>query len=63
MQVYINEEHIIVFYFTPTVPTVDVFVFAFVVVVFCFLFFVFFFTSNCQQERKHTTSIDWSLNI
>ena len=24
----------------------------------CFLFFVFF-TSNCQQERKHTTSIDW----
>ena len=46
------KRHIIVFYFTPTVPPVDVFVF-------CFLLFCFFFTSNCQQERKHTTSIDW----
>ena len=26
---------------------------------FLLLLFFCFFTSNCQQERKHTTSIDW----
>ena len=46
------KRHIIVFYFTPTVPTVDVFVFVFVFVLFCFV--LFFFSLLIVSKKGNT---------